>query len=76
MTIVRAGIRETDARWLARGLIVTLAFVMLLAWPVPEANAAPPEVSAQVEFVVGSEVGHGYEPDVPWDYGYTSGKPS
>ena len=66
MTLVRAHARTADSARLARGLILIVAFVMVLAWPVPSANAAPPEVSAQVEFVVGSEVAHDYLPEIPW----------
>jgi hypothetical protein len=39
----------------------------------PAITAASPEISAQVEFVVGSEVDHDYYPEYPWGSASASG---
>jgi hypothetical protein len=80
MTVVAASERPQEMHWLARGMIVMLAFTLLLAWPVPTTTAAPngtpPEVDAYVELAVGSEVAAdnaGNDPDDPWGVGYAAG---
>ena len=72
MTIGYASRLNDESSWAARGMVVALAVAMLLTWAAPAAQAAPPEVDARIEFVIGSEVGHNYQPEYPWDVAYAS----
>ena len=62
--------RRLETNWVTRGMVVTVAMATMLTWAVPAAHAAPPDVEARIEFVIGSQVDHNYKPEVPWDAAY------